>query len=62
MNIFNFFSNKIKKCIIEHKEVLNIEKIDNSLSIQIESPPIEFNSDLSTNIAMVLGKLNKKKP
>ena len=62
MNIFNFFSNKIKKCIIEHKEVLNIEKIDNSLSIQIESPPIEFNSDLSTNIAMVLGKLNKKNP
>tara|TARA_Y100001970_G_C14219793_1_gene851948 strand:- start:853 stop:2571 length:1719 start_codon:yes stop_codon:yes gene_type:complete len=62
MNIFNFFSNKIKKSIIENKKVLDIEKIDNSLSIQIESPPIEFNSDLSTNIAMVLGKLNKKNP
>ena len=62
MNIFNFFSNKIKKSIIENKKVLDIKKIDNSLSIQIESPPIEFNSDLSTNIAMVLGKLNKKNP
>ena len=60
MNIFNFYLNKIKKAVLKNIKILEIEKFDNSINIQVENPPLEFNSDLSTNVAMVLAKKYKK--
>ena len=62
MNIFNFYLNKIKKAVLKNIKILEIEKFDNSINIQVENPPLEFNSDLSTNVAMVLAKKYKKNP
>ena len=62
MNIFDQYLDKIKKVLIEHAnngELILPEKLD---GITAEIPPPKFNSDISTNVAMVLSKVNKKSP
>ena len=62
MNIFDQYLDKIKKVLIEHAnngELILPEKLD---GITAEIPPPKFNSDISTNVAMVLSRVNKKSP
>ncbi len=62
MNIFDQYLDKIKKIISDLSKKGNLilpEKLD---GITSEIPPTKFNSDISTNVAMVLSKLNKKSP
>ena len=41
----------------------NIIEIPESLNgINVDVPPLQFDCDISTNVAMVLSKLNKKSP
>ncbi len=62
MNIFEIYLNKIKNSLNE-LDKKNIIKIPNDLStLNVDNPPANFKADLSTNVAMVLSKLNKKNP
>ncbi len=62
MNIFDQYINKIKKILLDlskNGKLILPEKLD---GITAEIPPSKFNSDISTNVAMVLSKVNKKSP
>ena len=62
MNIFDIYLEKIKKILInlsEKKELILPAKIN---GITAEIPPTKFNCDISTNVAMVLSKINKTTP
>ena len=56
MNIFETYLKKIQNLITINCKVLNIEPDINMDGIVVETPPLEFNFDLSTNIALVLAK------
>ncbi|MDA8984910.1 arginine--tRNA ligase [Candidatus Pelagibacter sp.] len=62
MNIFEIYLDKIKSIIVDlnKKGELTIPKTLNGINSEI--PPAKFDSDISTNVAMVLSKLNKKSP
>ena len=62
MNIFEIYLDKIKSIIVDlnKKGELIIPETLNGINSEI--PPSKFNSDISTNVAMVLSKLNKKSP
>ena len=62
MNILDTYLKKIQKLITENCKTLNIESDINMTGVVIEVPPPEFNFDLSTNIALVLGKKTKQPP
>ena len=62
MNIFELYLDKIKSIIIDLNkkgELIIPESFD---GINAEIPPAKFDCDISTNVAMVLSKLNKKSP
>ena len=62
MNIFDEYLNKIKKILLDlskNGELILPDKLD---GINTEIPPSKFNSDISTNVAMFLSKINKKSP
>ena len=62
MNIFDIYLEKIKKILIdlsEKEELILPAKIN---GITVEIPPTKFNCDISTNVAMVLSKINKTTP
>ncbi|MDC3022524.1 arginine--tRNA ligase [Candidatus Pelagibacter sp.] len=62
MNIFDQYLNKIKKTLLdlsESKDLILPKSLD---GITAEIPPSKFDSDISTNVAMVLSKINKKSP
>ena len=62
MNIFEIYLNKIKKIIIKLNNE-NLIKIPNTLdNINVDVPPAKFNCDISTNVAMILSKINNKSP
>ena len=62
MNIFDEYLEKIKKILLDNKDKGNLV-LPNSLDgITAEAPPLKFNSDISTNAAMVLSKINKITP
>ena len=62
MNIFENYLDKIKSILIDlnKKGELLIPKTFNGINAEI--PPAKFDCDISTNVAMVLSKLNKKSP
>ena len=62
MNIFEIYLKKIKDLIIKlsKDKLIQIPKDLNSINVDI--PPEQFDSDISTNVAMVLSKLNKTNP
>jgi len=62
MNIFDKYLDKIKKILFYLSKNDNLILPDNLDGITAEIPPLKFNSDISTNVAMVLSKLNKKSP
>ncbi|MBL6857771.1 MAG: arginine--tRNA ligase [Pelagibacteraceae bacterium] len=62
MNIFEIYLNKIQDLIIKNSNNLKIKSNIGFLGVLVESPPQEFNFDLSTNIALVLAKKTKQIP
>ena len=62
MNIFNDYLEKIKETILNLSKKGELVLPDQLDGITAEIPPSKFNSDISTNVAMVLSKINKKTP
>ena len=60
MNIFEIYLKKIQELIIYNRKILNIESDVNMNGIIIETPPLEINFDLSSNVALVLAKKTKQ--
>ena len=62
MNIFDEYLNKIKNIIKDQnkKGLLNLPENLNSINVDI--PPEHFDCDISTNVSMVLAKINSTKP
>ena len=62
MNIFDIYLDKIIKIVIDQnkKGILKVpDKLD---SINVDIPPKQFDCDISTNVSMVLAKINEAKP
>ena len=62
MNIFDIYLDKIKKLITKLNKDGLIELPDSLVGINASIPPPHFDSDISTNVSMVLSKINKKSP
>ena len=62
MNIFKIYLNQIKKTLLKHKNEINLRSKEDLTNVVVENPPIEFDYDLSSNIAMVLAKIVKENP
>ena len=62
MNIFEEFLKKVNHTIRKNSKSLGLIELNNFNNVTIEIPPIEFNFDLSCNIALVLGKSNEINP
>ena len=62
MNIFEIYLDKIKSVLADlgKKDEIVIPETFNGINAEI--PPSKFDCDISTNVAMVLSKLNKKSP
>ena len=62
MNIFENYLLKIEKIIKSARKDNLLELPDNLSGINVDIPPAKFTGDISTNVAMVLSKINKKPP
>ena len=62
MNIFEEYIKKITTIIDKNKKILKLDNLNNFKGIVVESPPVDFNFDLSCNAGLVLGKINKINP
>ncbi len=58
MNIFDSYLKEILNLIQENQKKLNIKEINKFKGVSLEIPPANFASDLSSNICMILAKLN----
>ena len=59
MNIFEEYLIKFRKIILENSKFLELKDFNNFKGVTVEIPPSEFNFDLSCNISLILGKINK---
>ncbi len=62
MNIFELYLDKIKSILIDLEKEGELLIPETFNGINAEIPPAQFDCDISTNVAMVLSKLNKKSP
>ena len=62
MNIFEDYLIKIENTIKKANKDHLLELPENLSGINVDIPPAKFNGDVSTNVAMVLSKINKKSP
>ena len=62
MNIFSIYFEKIKKFLIDLEKNKQIILSDNLNKLTIELPPNDLQGDISCNAALVLSKINNKKP
>ena len=62
MNIFELYLDNIRSIIVDLNKKNKLLVPDNLNGINTEIPPQKFDCDISTNVAMVLSKLNKKSP
>jgi len=62
MNIFEIYTKKIKDLILTLNKEGLIQIPEDLNSINVDIPPEQFDSDISTNVAMVLSKINKINP
>ena len=62
MNIFESYLKKILSLIKKNQNKLNLREVNNFKGVNLEIPPVNFNEDLSSNICMVLAKINKLDP
>ena len=62
MNIFDIYLGKIKNLVKKlNKEGLIILP-ESLIGVNVDIPPSNFDCDISTNVSMVLSKINKKSP
>ena len=62
MNIFDLYLEKILKVVKQANKDKLIEVPENLKGINVDIPPPQFNCDISTNVSMVLAKINSTKP
>ncbi len=62
MNIFDQYLEKIKKTLLDFSQNKDLILPESLNGITAETPPPKFDSDISTNVAMVLSKINKRSP
>ena len=62
MNIFNIYLEKIKKIVLDQHKKGALKVPENLDSINVDIPPKQFDCDISTNVAMVISKINQKSP
>jgi arginyl-tRNA synthetase len=62
MNIFELYLDKIKSTIVDLNKQGELIIPETFNGINAEIPPAKFDCDISTNVAMVLSKINKKSP
>ena len=62
MNIFENYKNKIISILNEAATEGHIVLPDNLNGINVDSTPKSIDFDISTNVSMVLAKLNSKSP
>jgi arginyl-tRNA synthetase len=62
MNIFEHYLDKIKSTTSDLSKKGELIVPDTFNGINAEIPPAKFDCDISTNVAMVLSKINKKSP
>ncbi len=62
MNIFSLYLKKLIKIINLANKQKNLNLPEKLNAIKVDVPPIEFNCDISTNLAMILSKPNNKSP
>jgi len=62
MNIFDIYLDRIKDLIIRLKNQKLVALPESLNSINVDVPPSGFDCDISTNVSLVLSKINKKPP
>ena len=62
MNIFDIYLDKIKNLIIKLNNEGLIEIPKSLQSVNVDIPPPNIDCDISTNVAMILSKINNKSP
>ena len=62
MNLFDKFLHEIKLLLNNNFKTLNLNNFNDFKGVVVENPPAEFNQDLSSNVALILAKLNGQKP
>ena len=62
MNIFDLYLDKIIILIKKLNSEGTLELPENLKGINVDIPPSIFDCDISTNVAMILSKINKKSP
>jgi arginyl-tRNA synthetase len=62
MNIFENFLQTIEIIIIKNEKLLGLKNNNDFKGVTVESPPSNFNFDLSTNVGLILAKINNLNP
>ena len=62
MNIFDLYLDKITTLIKKLNKEGSLELPESLNGINVDIPPANFDCDISTNVSMVLSKINKKTP
>ncbi len=62
MNIFKENEKKIIDLVKKNKKKLGLKELNDFKGIHVEPPPSDFDYDLSCNVCLVLGKINKINP
>ncbi len=62
MSIFEIYIKKIKELITKNQKNLELKNLNDFKNVTVEVPPNNFDSDLSCNVSLILGKINKKNP
>ena len=62
MNIFEEYLKKITVLIVNNQEFLKLNNLNNFKGVSVDTSPVDFNSDLSCNVCLVLGKINNISP
>ena len=59
MNIFDIYLDKIIKIVTDQNKIGSLKLPKTLDSINVDIPPNKFDCDISTNVAMVLAKINE---
>jgi len=62
MNIFKYYEQLFKKIIKANTNLLGVNNTSSIKNLTVETPPPNYNFDISSNAAMILAKENKLNP
>ncbi len=62
MNIYNYYLKKISNLIKDKSKDLGLSELNGLKNINLETPPKNFDYDLSSNLCLVFGKNNNLNP